>query len=96
MNQSINESINESIKNVTIFWNDKERILTTLRTRNTGKRTVYFMSWDARIIQSLPKALAAEFPITLTHRSAIYTPILALQRSLFHKGIGAQQFAQIV
>ena len=54
------------------------------------------MSWDSHIIQSLPKALAAEFPITLTHRSAIYTPILALKRSLFHKGVGAQQFANIV
>jgi hypothetical protein len=32
--ESINQWINESIKNVTIFWNDKERFLTTLRTRN--------------------------------------------------------------
>jgi hypothetical protein len=54
------------------------------------------MSWDARIINSLPKALAAEFPITLTHRSAMYTPLLSLQRPLFHKGLGAQQFAKII
>jgi hypothetical protein len=62
----------------------------------SGKKTVYFMSWDVRIINSLPKALAAEFPITLTHRSAMYTPLLSLQRSLFHKGLGAQQFAKII
>ena len=62
----------------------------------SGKKTVYFMSWDTRIINSLPKALAAEFPITLTHRSAIHTPLLSLQRSLFHKGLGAQQFAKII
>ena len=54
------------------------------------------MSWDAQIISSLPKAMAAEFPITLTHRSAMYTPLLSLQRSLFHKGLGAQQFAKII
>jgi hypothetical protein len=62
----------------------------------SGKKTVYFMSWDACIINSLPKALAAEFSITLTHKSAIHTPLLSLQCSLFHKGLGAQQFAKIV
>ena len=54
------------------------------------------MSWDAQIICSLSKALAAEFPITLTHRSAMHTPPLSLQHSLFHKGLGAQQFAKII
>jgi hypothetical protein len=54
------------------------------------------MSWDSRILQSLPKALAAEFPITIIHRNAISTSILALQRSLFHKGLGAQQFSDII
>jgi hypothetical protein len=37
------------------------------------------MSWDSRILAALPKALAAEFPVVLTRRSALSSPILALQ-----------------
>ena len=62
----------------------------------SGKNTVTFMSWDSRIIASLPKSLAAEFPIVLTHHSGLFSPILALQRSLFQKGLGGKQFSQII
>ena len=54
------------------------------------------MSWDSRILAALPKALAAEFPVVLTRRSALSSPILALQRSLFQKGLGAKQFSNIL
>jgi hypothetical protein len=36
------ESINQWIKNVTIFWNNKERFLTMLRTRNKWKAGYHF------------------------------------------------------
>jgi len=62
----------------------------------TGKHTVTFMSWDSRIIASLPQSLAAEFPVVLTHRSALSSPILALERCLFQKGIGSKQFSEII
>ena len=54
------------------------------------------MSWDSRILGALPKALAAEFPVVLTRRSALSSPILALQWSLFQKGLGAKQFSNIL
>jgi hypothetical protein len=62
----------------------------------TGKHTVTFMSWDSRIIASLPQSLAAEFPVVLTHRSALSSPILALEHCLFQKGIGSKQFTEII
>ena len=68
----------------------------TCKNPKTGKHTVTFMSWDSRILAALPKALAAEFPVVLTRRSALSSPILALQRSLFQKGLGAKQFASIL
>ena len=67
----------------------------TCKNLKTGKHTVTFMSWDTRILAALPKALAAEFPVVLT-RSALSSPILALQRSLFQKGLRAKQFSSIL
>ena len=61
----------------------------TCKNPKTGKHTVTFMSWDSRI-------LAAEFPVVLTRRSALSSPILALQQSLFQKGLGAKQFSNIL
>lgn len=63
---------------------------------SSGLNTVTFMSWDSRIIAALPKSLAAEFPVVLTHRSALFSPILALEHSLFQKGIGSKQFHEII
>ena len=37
----------------------------------TNKATVTFHSWDSRILAVLPRALAAEFPAKLTHRSGV-------------------------
>ena len=59
-------------------------------------KTVTFMSWDPRILAALPKALAAEFLVVLTKQSAVSSPILALQHSLFQKGLGAMQFSNIL
>ena len=62
----------------------------------SGKITVTFMSWDSRIIASLPKSLAVEFPVVLTQCSALSKPILALERALFQKGLGSSQFCKII
>lgn len=62
----------------------------------SGKTTVTYMSWDMHIINKLPKALQAEFPIVLTHRSGLFEPILALEKSLFQKGVGSKQFSDIL
>jgi len=62
----------------------------------TGKHTITFMSWDSWIIASLPQSLAAEFPVVLSHQSALSSPILALECCLFQKGIGSKQFAEII
>ena len=59
-------------------------------------KTVTLMSWDPRILAALPKALAAEFLVVLTKQSALSSPILALQHSLFQKGLGAMQFSNIL
>ncbi|EDR06924.1 uncharacterized protein LACBIDRAFT_328290 [Laccaria bicolor S238N-H82] len=68
----------------------------TCKNPKTGKHTVTFMSWDSSILAALPKALAAEFPVVLTMKSALSSPILALQWSLFQKGLGAKQFSNIL
>ena len=60
------------------------------------KTTVTFMSWDSDIIKSLPKALSAEFPIVLTHHSGMTDGLFSLQFSLLHKGLGTQQFRDIL
>jgi len=60
------------------------------------KKTVTFMSWDSDIIKTLPKALSAEFPIVLTHRSGMTDGLFSLQCSLLHKGLGTQQFRDIL
>lgn len=44
----------------------------------------------------MPKSLAVEFPVVLTHRSALSKPILALERALFQKGLGSSQFCEII
>jgi hypothetical protein len=54
---------------------------------------VTFNSWDPRIIKQLPPSLAAEFPATLSHRSAIATSVLATMRTCFQYGMGSKQFS---
>ena len=60
------------------------------------KKTVTFMSWDSDIIKSLPKGLSAEFTIVLTHHSGMTDGLFSLQCSLLHKGLGTQQFRDIL
>lgn len=52
-----------------------------------------FLSWDERILRSLPHSLAAEFPAHLTHRSGLSKEVFMLLRSCFQNGLGAKQFA---
>ena len=59
----------------------------------TNKRSVTFNSWDSRIIQKLPPALAAEFPAWLSHRNAIADSALAVMRTCFQYGMGSKQFS---
>lgn len=52
-----------------------------------------FRSWDKRILQVLPRALAAEFPAHLSHRNGLSRDVFMLMRSSFQCGVGAKQFA---
>lgn len=61
------------------------------RTRKTG--TVTYQSWDARIINSLPADLRAEFPARLSRRSGISNTTFHFMRSCFQNGMGAKQFS---
>jgi hypothetical protein len=57
-----------------------------------GKALV-FRSWDSRILNKLPKALAAEFPAHLTYRSGLSHSLFKLMRTCFQNGMGAKQFS---
>src|SRR5882762_1217014 len=63
---------------------------------DSGKTTKTFMSWDSRIIASLPYALAVEFPSELTHRSGMSKESFALVRGLFSTGMGSKQVSDII
>jgi hypothetical protein len=54
------------------------------------------MSWDSWVVTSFPKALAAEFPATLTHRSGLDSSVFPLQWGLFVNGLGAKQFSDLL
>ncbi|KAJ7644559.1 hypothetical protein FB45DRAFT_1116123, partial [Roridomyces roridus] len=54
-----------------------------------------FRSWDQRIIERLPKALAAEFPAHLTWRSGLSNRAFGVVRSCFQHGVGAEEVADI-
>ncbi|KIK50165.1 hypothetical protein GYMLUDRAFT_253216 [Collybiopsis luxurians FD-317 M1] len=49
--------------------------------------------WDQSILELLPKALAAEFPAHLSHRSGILHGLFMFMHSCFQHGLGAKQFA---
>ncbi|KAI1781923.1 hypothetical protein LXA43DRAFT_907287 [Ganoderma leucocontextum] len=64
---------------------------------NTGHLgTSTFCSWDARIVDHLPRELRAEFPAQLTRRSGISQSAFHFMRSCFQNGMGAKQFADAV
>ncbi|KAJ7870055.1 hypothetical protein B0H14DRAFT_2279771, partial [Mycena olivaceomarginata] len=50
-----------------------------------------FRSWDQRILQLLPRALAAEFPAQLTWRSGLSTRAFGVVRSCFQHGMGSEE-----
>ncbi|KAF5313428.1 hypothetical protein D9611_008540 [Ephemerocybe angulata] len=62
----------------------------------TGKSTVTWRSWDPRILAVMPRALSAQFPARLTHRSAISNDLFSWMRSCFQNGMGSGQFADAV
>ena len=78
------------------FWMIGARYKCPTCKNKSQKKTVTFMSWDSNIIKNLPKALSAEFPSVLTHRSGMADGLFSLQCSLLHKGLGTQQFRDIL
>ncbi|KAJ7752517.1 hypothetical protein DFH07DRAFT_745085, partial [Mycena maculata] len=54
-----------------------------------------FRSWDQRILQRLPRALAAEFPAHLTWRSGLSTRAFGVVRSCFQHGMGSEEVADM-
>ncbi|KAF5315639.1 hypothetical protein D9611_004974 [Ephemerocybe angulata] len=62
----------------------------------TGKSTVTWRSWDPRILAAMPRALSAQFPARLTHRSAVSNDLFSWMRSCFQNGMGSGQFADAV
>jgi len=63
------------------------------RNLKTNEHSVTFNSWDPRIVQKLPSALAAEFPACLSHHNAIADSVLALMCTCFQYGMGSKQFS---
>ena len=61
----------------------------------SGKKSKTFMSWNSEILKSLPKALAAEFPCELTHRSGMSKSTSALHRGLVSTGLGNKQISDL-
>jgi len=59
----------------------------------SGKNTVTFRSWDPRILNNLPPALATEFPAMLSHRSGMAKGVFSFMRLCFQNGMGAKQFS---
>jgi hypothetical protein len=58
-----------------------------------NEKNTVFRSWDSRILGKLPKALAAEFPAHLTHRSGLSHSVFKFMRTCFQSGMGAKQFS---
>jgi hypothetical protein len=61
----------------------------------TGGCGARFRSWDERILQRLPRALAAEFPAHLTWRSGLSTRAFGVVRSCFQHGMGSEEVADM-
>ncbi|KAF6764006.1 hypothetical protein DFP72DRAFT_956173 [Ephemerocybe angulata] len=66
------------------------------RHPKTGKNTVTWCSWDRRILNVLPPALASHFPAILSHRSAVSKELFSWMRSCFQSGMGSKQFSDAV
>ncbi len=63
------------------------------KNSKTNQQSITFNSWDPRIVERLPHALAAEFPACLSHRNAIANSVLATMRTCFQYGMGSKQFS---
>ncbi|KAJ7185938.1 hypothetical protein C8R46DRAFT_848803, partial [Mycena filopes] len=63
--------------------------------KTAGGCDACFRSWDQRVLQRLPRALAAEFPAHLTWRSGLSTRAFGVIRSCFQHGMGSQEVADM-
>ncbi|KAG6891629.1 hypothetical protein C0992_001314 [Termitomyces sp. T32_za158] len=69
--------------------------LYSCRKSNAGGCGKVFRSWDPRILEKLPRALAAEFPAKLTWRSALSWRAFGILRSCIQHGMGAGEVAEM-
>lgn len=65
----------------------------TCKHPKSGKNTVTFPSWHKRILANLPRALAAQFPARLSHRSGVSNAVFLWLRSCMQNGMGTKQFS---
>jgi len=56
-------------------------------------RQYTFVSWDHKILSSLPKWLMVSFPAVLTHRSGMDVHLFNHMKLSFQSGVGAKQFS---
>lgn len=76
------------------FWIIGYRYRCTFcRNPLSNNPTVTFCSWDKRLLDRLPAALAEEFPAYLTHRSGISKSVFNVLRSCLQSGMGTKQFS---
>lgn len=75
------------------FWIIGYRYRCTRCRNPSGKPTVTFCSWNQRILDKLPRALAHEFPAHLTRRSGISKSTFNILRSCLQSGMGTKQFS---
>ncbi|KNZ75180.1 hypothetical protein J132_04665 [Termitomyces sp. J132] len=65
------------------------------RMNSMGGCGKIFRSWDFRILDKLPRPLAAEFPAKLTWRSALSWRAFGILRSCIQHGMGASEVAEM-
>ncbi|KXN83660.1 hypothetical protein AN958_01227 [Leucoagaricus sp. SymC.cos] len=75
------------------FWIIGYRYICHNCVTTSGKSGVTFRSWDKRILDVLPRALAVEFPAMMSHRSAISTASFSTMRMCIQNGMGSKQFS---
>lgn len=66
------------------------------KSSKPGQASKTFQSWDSRILEVLPPALAAEFPAVLSRRSGMSVRLFEWMRSCFQSGMGPKQFSDSV
>ncbi|PPQ80024.1 hypothetical protein CVT24_003845, partial [Panaeolus cyanescens] len=62
----------------------------------SGKNTITFRSWNPLILKALPAALSDAFSAMFTHRSGIAKDVFLLMRSCLQRGLGVNQFSDVL